>query len=72
MARLKKQLEKAVSDANTDHALDLLRALDRTHVNVDTLGVRYPPQQHLPFDVPFPLRMDEMVVDYISRIYKLV
>lgn len=38
LARLKKKLEKAITDADENEALDVIRALDRVTITVDSLG----------------------------------
>jgi hypothetical protein len=53
LAHLKKKLEKAIADADENEALDIIRALDRVSITVDSLGVPSPPA--LPFP-PFLLR----------------
>lgn len=39
LARLKKKLEKAIADADENEALDVIRALDRVTITMDSLGV---------------------------------
>jgi hypothetical protein len=45
LARLKKKLEKAIADADENEALDVIRALDRVTITMDSLGVHLSPIQ---------------------------